>query len=144
MLRSPRFDIDDRKGLEIVILTALLTFQDSNEAYHAPQDVSASPAVASGLSGFFGNVRRASDPLHPVLSRQTSEADAAPPLPPKPQPKTGVERVAEVHAIRAAQGEGGANEVLVDEECMIEDYAEYAERLLKVRPTRIRRFVLGI
>ncbi|OBZ65263.1 hypothetical protein A0H81_14779 [Grifola frondosa] len=29
-----RFDIHDRKGLEIVILTALLTFQDSNDAYH--------------------------------------------------------------------------------------------------------------
>ncbi|KAF7321450.1 hypothetical protein MKEN_00665500 [Mycena kentingensis (nom. inval.)] len=32
-----RFDINDRKGLEIVILTALLTFNDQNEVYHSPR-----------------------------------------------------------------------------------------------------------
>ena len=38
-----RFDIDDRKGLEIVMLTALLTFQDSNDQYHSPRDEPALP-----------------------------------------------------------------------------------------------------
>lgn len=32
-----RFDIDDRKGLELVILTSLLTFQDYNRAAKAPK-----------------------------------------------------------------------------------------------------------
>lgn len=140
-----RFDIDDRKGLEVVILTALLTFQDTNEAYHTPQPPSAEPSVpaqpGSGFTGFLGSVRRASDPARQRLSRQASDMDATspivaptaapPPLPPKPEPKVGVDRVAEVHAVRAAQGEGEANEVLVEEEGMAEDYAEYAETLLR-------------
>ncbi|EKM50235.1 uncharacterized protein PHACADRAFT_264854 [Phanerochaete carnosa HHB-10118-sp] len=127
-----RFDINDRKGLEIVILTALLTFQDSNEAYHTPSSDPPTPAqTSSGLSGFFGTVRRASDTTLQTLSKQTSEVDAPPPLPPKPEPRVGVERIAEVHAIRAAQGEGESNEVLVADEGTIEDYAKYAEGLLK-------------
>lgn len=123
-----RFDIDDRKGLEIVILTALLTFQDSNEAYHAPPDPS---TPSTTRSGFFGASRRPSDPSQPTLARQVSEGEAAPPLPPKPPPQTGAQRVAEMHALRAAQGEGTANEVQVADECVVEDYAEYAEMLLK-------------
>lgn len=133
MLKLDRFDINDRKGLEIVILTALLTFQDSNEASHAPPEPSTASNVAGGISGFFGTTRRTSETSQPALSRQISEVEDAPPLPPKPPPRMGFDRVAEVHAIRAAQGEGGANEVQVTEECAIEDYAEYAERLLKVR-----------
>ncbi|KAH9855279.1 hypothetical protein C2E23DRAFT_952026, partial [Lenzites betulinus] len=124
-----RFDIDDRKGLEIVILTALLTFQDLNETYHTPRS-NTSPSESTttlaavppgGVAGRVG------------LSRQPSEilATAPPPvIPPRPQPRTGVERVAEMHAVRTAQGEGDANEIEVAEECAIDDYARYAERLL--------------
>ncbi|KAL1942985.1 hypothetical protein VTO73DRAFT_4656 [Trametes versicolor] len=122
-----RFDIEDRKGLEIVILTALLTFQDLNETYHTP---STPPAEGStmlavvpspGLAGRLG------------LSRQSSQILSAPPppaVPPKPQPRTGMNRVAEMHAVRTAQGEGDANEIEVGEECSVDDYAQYAERLL--------------
>ncbi|OJA11972.1 hypothetical protein AZE42_07236 [Rhizopogon vesiculosus] len=68
-----RFDIEDRKGLEIVILTALLTFQDASDAYHeSPQN-----------------------------SNATTPPSASPPaVPPKPKRKTGVERVAEIQAAR--------------------------------------------
>ncbi|GJE90372.1 hypothetical protein PsYK624_065030 [Phanerochaete sordida] len=127
-----RFDINDRKGLEIVILTALLTFQDTNEAYHTPADPVSPVQAGGGLASLFGT-RRASDPARQPLSRQPSEVDVAapPPLPPKPAPKVGVERIAEVHAIRAAQGEGEVNEVLVEGEGVVEDYAKYAEGLLK-------------
>ncbi|KAK0189161.1 hypothetical protein F5146DRAFT_1104489 [Armillaria mellea] len=95
-----RFDIDDRKGLEIVILTALLTFQDANDSYHA------SPS-SEGL------VKTKSTPTPP------------PPPPPKPPAKTGVDRVAEVQAIR-----GEINELTVEEEGDITDYAQYCSNLL--------------
>lgn len=124
-----RFDIDDRKGLEIVILTALLTFQDLNETYHTPPTPPAesntmlAAAPSPGLAGRLG------------LSRQSSQILSAPPpptVPPKPQPRTGMNRVAEMHAVRTAQGEGDANEIEVGEECSVDDYAQYAERLLNV------------
>lgn len=121
-----RFDINDRKGLEIVILTALLTFQDSNEAYHTPpvQDGSNTPAAAK--AGFFSMTRRPSETQEPT------PATAPPALPPKPPQKVGVEKIAEVHAVHAAQGEGEANEVEVGDDGHVEDYAEYAEGLLRV------------
>ena len=103
------FDIEDRKGLEIVILTALLTFQDSSDVYHTPRE--GSPTSNSML---------------PVLgSRKTSEG---PPLrPPKPAPKTGVERIAEMQALRRE-----VNEVTVDDEGSVNDYAQYCVNLLQV------------
>lgn len=67
-----RFDIADRKGLEITILTTLLTLQDLSTANITESSVS-SPSV---------------------------NAEDAPPLPPRPAPKTGVDRVAEMHAMR--------------------------------------------
>ncbi|KAI0763834.1 hypothetical protein BD413DRAFT_202538 [Trametes elegans] len=123
-----RFDIEDRKGLEIVILTALLTFQDMNETYHTPSPstptetaATLAPGTSPGLAGRLG------------LSRQPSQilSNAPPAIPPKPAPRVGVERVAEMHAVRAAQGEGDANEIEVSEECAADDYAAYAERLLE-------------
>ncbi|KAI0793634.1 hypothetical protein C8Q74DRAFT_1215186 [Fomes fomentarius] len=105
-----RFDIHDLKGLEIVILTALLTFSDLNETYHGPATIP--PAGAASTSA-------------------PSAPNGPPPaLPPKPEPRKGVDRVAEMHAVCAAQGEGEANEIMVWEECDIDDYAQYAERLL--------------
>jgi hypothetical protein len=60
-----------------------------------------------------------------------AEAADAPPLPPRPAPKTGVDRVAERHAISYEP-----NEVTVDGEGSVEDYGEYAEGLLAVRSTQ--------
>ena len=65
-----RFDIQDRKGLEIVLLSALLSFQDYSEDYHSGRredNLSASQAA-----------------LRP---------EQAPEVPAKPQ-KTGAERIA--------------------------------------------------
>ncbi|KAI0272189.1 hypothetical protein BGY98DRAFT_922192 [Russula aff. rugulosa BPL654] len=94
-----RFDIADRKGLEITLLTTLLTFQDMSAANNTPSAESSVPS-----------------PVH---------AEAAPPLPPRPAPKTGVDRVAEMHAMRYEP-----NEVTVDGEGSVENYGEYAEGLL--------------
>lgn len=102
-----RFDIADRKGLEITLLTTLLTFQDLSATNNA---ASTEPSVPSTPS------------LH---------AEPAPPLPPRPAPKTGVDRVAEMHAMRYEP-----NEVTVDGEGSVDDYGEYAEGLLAVSHTR--------
>lgn len=134
------FDIADRKGLEIVILTALLTFQDTNEAYHtrdAPYSDSESKLlpttpplnIVAPRPSIFG-LRRTSETR---LDPPPAEVPALPMLPPRPERRTGVERIAEMHALRAAQGEGEANEVEVAEEGRVEDYALYAEKLLQVR-----------
>ena len=116
-MTSNSFDIEDRKGLEIVILTALLTFQDSNESYHVPKDGSFSTATTT--------------PIPPSAPISTPNAEP-PTVPPRPEPRHGLDRVAELHAVRNAQGEGDVNEVYVSEEGAVEDYAQYAEKLLKV------------
>jgi len=95
-----RFDIADRKGLEVTLLTTLLTFQDLSAAHNSP------PAESSV-------------PSPPV------QAEVTPPLPPRPAPKTGIDLVAEKHAMRYEP-----NEVTVDGEGSVENYGEYAEGLL--------------
>ncbi|TCD62376.1 hypothetical protein EIP91_006958 [Steccherinum ochraceum] len=127
-----RFDIDDRKGLEIVMLTALLTFHDTNDAYHTPTPTpagSVTPVPAAKTPPM-------PDPLattHDLANALPSTAAAGPPpiIPPKPAPKMGIERIAEMHMMRTLQGEGEANEVEVGVEGTINDYAQYAEQLLK-------------
>ena len=106
-----RFDINDRKGLEIVILTALLTFQDLSGAYHEPNAGGNTP---------------------PSLNRQPSSNTSAPPPPPKPAPKTGVERIVEMQAMR-----GEINEITVEDEVGASDYAEYCAQLLQVNGPRL-------
>lgn len=101
-----RFDIADRKGLEITLLATLLTFQDLSTASNTPSQESSVPSP-------------------PV------KAEATPPLPPRPAPKTGIDRVAEMHAMRYEP-----NEVTVDGEGSVENYGEYAEGLLAVCHTR--------
>ncbi|KAG5647919.1 hypothetical protein DXG03_007843 [Asterophora parasitica] len=108
-----RFDINDRKGLEIVILTALLVFQDVNEGYRNPQE--ASPAGTP-----------AQTPGGTSAARGTLPSSSTPPRPPpKPAPKTGVDRIAEMQAEK-----GEYNEISVEEEGKVNDYAEYCARLL--------------
>lgn len=104
-----RFDIEDRKGLEIVILTALLTFQDSSDAYHEPSTT----AVATVST--------------PTPISTSSRTMAAPPLPPKPPPKKGIDRIVELQL-----GRGQVNEVTVLEEGAVADYAKHCARLLNV------------
>ncbi|KAG1864885.1 hypothetical protein F4604DRAFT_1014814 [Suillus subluteus] len=116
-----RFDIDDRKGLEIVILTALLTFQDVSDSYHESPNESniTSPpaATTSALKSFTEMTARK------VSGGPTS---SPPVVPPKPKPKIGVERVAEIQASR-----GQVNEVTIVDECSPKDYAQYCARMLR-------------
>ncbi|KAG6857431.1 hypothetical protein H0H87_003498 [Tephrocybe sp. NHM501043] len=112
-----RFDIDDRKGLEIVILTALLTFSDVNEGYHSPQ-----PDTPRNASRTHSSV-----PLNASGGPQhTQPAVEAPQPPPKPAPKTGIDRIAEMQASL-----GEYNEITVGEEGQVQHYAEYCSQLLE-------------
>ncbi|KAJ3827248.1 hypothetical protein F5880DRAFT_1474888 [Lentinula raphanica] len=101
-----RFEIEDRKGLEIVMLTALLTFHDSNDSYHSPKATPAPPTTTPS-------------PSAPVILEP-------PTPPPRPEPKTGVDRIAELHAIR-----GEFNEVTIEAEGSVDDYAQYCWNLLQ-------------
>ncbi|KZT21173.1 hypothetical protein NEOLEDRAFT_1074096 [Neolentinus lepideus HHB14362 ss-1] len=117
-----RFDIEDRKGLEIVILTALLTFGDTNETYDPPGDAPppyTDPIPSSSSSASINNVD--------VDLRQLMEYLNKPPTPPpKPAPKTGVDRIAELQAMRDE-----INEVTVEDEGLCADYAQYCFSLLQ-------------
>ncbi|KZT07374.1 uncharacterized protein LAESUDRAFT_724832 [Laetiporus sulphureus 93-53] len=121
-----RFDIDDRKGLEIIILTALLTFQDVNDAYHAPraEDAAMSTSVPPATSSTLTSLRTLG------FGTGRPSQDAVPTLPPKPPPRVGIERIAEMHMLRTLQGEGEANELEVTEEGSVEEYAQFAQQLL--------------
>ncbi|KAH7913056.1 hypothetical protein BJ138DRAFT_1111787 [Hygrophoropsis aurantiaca] len=116
-----RFDIEDRKGLEIVILTALLTFQDQSDVYHETPATAALPTAA------------VTPPMLKTLTDFTTRKSSggatsgAPPIrPPKPAPKTGIDRIAELQA-----GTGEVNEVSVSEEGKVKDYAQYCAKLLQ-------------
>lgn len=100
-----------------MILTALLTFQDVNEGYHTPQD--GSPNTTPGLGS-----RKVSTPGPTAVPITLSP----PPMPPKPAPKTGADRIAEMQAVR-----GEYNEITVEDEGHVNEYAEYCSRLLEVR-----------
>lgn len=79
-----RFDIADRKGLEIALLTTLLTLHDMALANHAPAD--------------------------PVVLAPPAQPEAPPSPPPRPAPKTGINRIAEMHAMRYEPNEVTVNE----------------------------------
>lgn len=116
-----RFDINDRKGLEIAILTALLTFQDFNEP--TTPEATAKGAKVSDIVVPAPSTNHATTAANiPVI-----ELMPPPPPPPRPAPKTGVDRVAEMHALR-----GEVNEVVVEDEGVVPDYAQYCYNLLQV------------
>ncbi|KAF8868357.1 hypothetical protein CPB85DRAFT_1263337, partial [Mucidula mucida] len=79
-----RFEIEDRKGLEIVLLTALLTFQDANDVHHSTlKDERSTPILAAHKS--------------------SQDIQAPPPAPPpRPPAKTGVDRIAELQGSEAS------------------------------------------
>lgn len=108
-----RFDINDRKGLEILILTSLMTFSDSNEAHHTP--ATTPPATVS----------KEPKSISSNDNTKPSTSEGVPKPPPKPPVKTGVDRIAELQAIR-----GEYNEVTVEDEGSVDDYAQYCSNLL--------------
>jgi len=101
--------------LEIVLLTALLTFQDANEAHHSPE-------AGSSSTNPLGRASSA------MLGSKSPSAETPPAPPPKPAPKTGIDRIAEMQAIK-----GEYNEIIVNAEGNIQEYAEYCNKLLQVR-----------
>ncbi|KAF8636371.1 hypothetical protein AX17_003556 [Amanita inopinata Kibby_2008] len=128
-----RFDINDRKGLEIVILTALLTFQDYNEVHQARNESSSPKGLAKGKKspGNLVNLATSSpSSAIPVASPLANLPPAIeltpPPPPPKPAPKTGIDRIAEMQALR-----GEINEVVVEDQGTVRDYAQYCFNLLQ-------------
>jgi hypothetical protein len=68
-----------------------------------------------------GSSRKPSSSITPVST-------IPPPPPPKPAPKKGVEKIAEMQAIR-----GEYNEIMVEDDGQVDDYAKYCSRLLEVR-----------
>ncbi|KAG2121883.1 hypothetical protein DEU56DRAFT_91134 [Suillus clintonianus] len=119
-----RFDIEDRKGLEIVILAALLTFQDASDTYHESPGDSNSASTPAVLAATTSALKSFTD----MTARKVSGGStSSPPVPPpKPAPKTGVARIAEIQASR-----GEVNEVLITDECSSKDYAQYCARMLQ-------------
>ncbi|KAL0571670.1 hypothetical protein V5O48_010288 [Marasmius crinis-equi] len=118
-LHDGRFDVDDRKGLEIVILTALLTFQDANEAQHIKDD--AARGSATPPKGIPSPAALLTSLTPSILS-----PPAVPPPPPKPIAPSGVDRIAEMQATRDEM-----NEVVVEDEGYVDDYAKYSWNLLQ-------------
>ena len=89
-----------------------MTFSDSNEAHHIP---AARPPVSGTPK--------------PITSSNADfpASESAPGPPPKPPAKTGVDRIAELQAIRDEY-----NEITVEDEGSVEDYAQYCSILLNV------------
>jgi hypothetical protein len=86
-------------------------FQDLNDAYHS-------------------GAREESESLSiPLLGGRKPSAVAPPVPPPRPEPRIGLARISEMQAYK-----GDPNEVIVEEEGHIDDYAQYCCNLLKVRP----------
>lgn len=98
-----------------MILTALLTFQYANETSHSKSDNTTPSSPTSAIA------RIASISV-------AGMSDKPPPPPPKPAPKTGIDRIAEMQAAT-----GDYNEVTIEDEGSIEDYARYCSKLLEVR-----------
>jgi hypothetical protein len=111
------FDIDDRKGLEIVVLIALMTFQDANEAHHTPE-----PSASTN-----NPIARAASSLVKTPAPPLSDGPPPPPPPPKPAPRTGLDRIAELQA-----NQGEYNEIVVSGEGSVPEYGEYCNTLLQV------------
>ncbi|KAH7094037.1 hypothetical protein BKA62DRAFT_834410 [Auriculariales sp. MPI-PUGE-AT-0066] len=107
-----RFDIHDRKGLEILMLTALLTFTDSADEYASSRGA-AQPAAQTSPTAPPGYTPRYTD-------------DGAPPPPPIPE-KSALDRI----VMAQAQENMGPNEVLIAGDVNVNDYARYGCDLLK-------------
>ncbi|KAG8951867.1 hypothetical protein FRC04_005559 [Tulasnella sp. 424] len=104
-----RFDVEDRKGLEIVILTGLLSFQDA---------ITGQPDNAGGPA-----------PEATMLTRVTTfgaGAAGSPPVPQLPPKDVGMQ----VSGLQIRE-KAAPNEVIVTNMFEVEEYAQYAANLLK-------------
>lgn len=62
-----------------------------------------------------------------------------PPTPPKPERKTGVERIVEMQAVK-----GEYNEIIISDEGSVGDYAQYCNKLLQVCWTECIMMTAGL
>ncbi|KAJ4468293.1 hypothetical protein J3R30DRAFT_3305992 [Lentinula aciculospora] len=130
-----RFDIEDRKGLELVILSGLLTFLDSADV-NQNQNQDSRPRARSSLgsvqpqpscSNSPSASRHHSTPAAALGSHSIStKSKSSPPTPPPTPPPSGTDFIAQMHALRSV-----IHEVTVYEEGTIEDYARFCWRLLR-------------
>ncbi|EJD48273.1 hypothetical protein AURDEDRAFT_101921 [Auricularia subglabra TFB-10046 SS5] len=104
-----RFDINDRKGLEIVMLSSLLTFTDSSEEYHAR---------STGQTPM---------PSPPVASSATANPAASAAPPPAVPPKSVRDRIVMAQAAQDLS----PNEIVVTDEVDVNEYANYGCDLLQ-------------
>ncbi|KAJ3995416.1 hypothetical protein F5050DRAFT_1538167, partial [Lentinula boryana] len=100
-----RFDIEDRKGLELVFLTSLLTFLNSADARNSTKE--------DERTGGLGEI-------------PDSNSKPSPPTPPPTPPTSGLNMIARMQALRTV-----VHETTVFEEGEIDDYAGFCWRLLK-------------
>ncbi|KAF6761433.1 hypothetical protein DFP72DRAFT_803647, partial [Ephemerocybe angulata] len=118
-----RFTIDGRKGLEIIILTALMTFQDSKDV--SPDSVS-SPVTEQPSTLLSTSLANLSRRISSIPGVAIGTESLPPPMPPKPALKTGLDRVAEMQALKGED----YNKITVEEEGSVDDYAQYCNTLL--------------
>ncbi|KAJ3891237.1 hypothetical protein GG344DRAFT_25059, partial [Lentinula edodes] len=108
-----RFEIEDRKGLELVILTAILTFLDSADVNFPSMMVNDERSPVPGVI-----------PPPPGGGRRKSMWTAL--SPPRRATSSGVDLIAQLLAPRHV-----IHEITVYEEGGIEDYAKFCWRLLR-------------
>ncbi|KAG9102517.1 hypothetical protein FRC06_001893 [Ceratobasidium sp. 370] len=101
-----RFDVEDRRGLEVVLVASLLSFQDQSDEYRSR--AAAADAASGGLRAY---------------SRQPSSSGSAPALPPKP----GEAMVVKLQSSHKHE----PNEIVVGSEGAIDEYVDLACNLLQ-------------
>ncbi|KAL1743225.1 hypothetical protein HDZ31DRAFT_41407 [Schizophyllum fasciatum] len=127
-----RFDIDDRKGLEIVLLTSLLTFQDYNIASKAPKGSVPTPATPPRANSADAVVVPQWNTAPPIPAssaesspgprrRSTSMANVVDAPPP-----SAISRVAE-----AERGRSRFSVVRIDDDMNAKGYSQFCCNLLK-------------
>ncbi|KAG8748407.1 hypothetical protein FRC10_005954 [Ceratobasidium sp. 414] len=101
-----RFDVEDRRGLEVVLVASLLSFQDQSDEYRSR--AAAADAASGGLRAY---------------SRQPSSSGSVPTLPPKP----GEAMVVKLQSSHQRE----PNEIVVGSEGAIDEYVDLACNLLQ-------------
>lgn len=114
-----RFDIDDRKGLEVVLLAALLTFSDYTEGFRDPTNAVDPTTVklTATTPPAGGNSSGASSGFRFGLGGGSASPPAAQAVPPPP---------------RIQFTSSDANEIMVTEEGTVPLYAEHCASVLAV------------
>lgn len=121
-----RFDIDDRKGLEVVLLAALLTFTDHTEGFRDPANQT-DPTTAK-LTG----ITPANNTINGGGSGSSSRFGLGSPVT-TPPAVANVPPLATPTPPRIELTSGSPNEIFVTEEGTVRQYAEHCAAVLAVR-----------